>query len=163
MTSRTARGYLLAKGTPCRDRWGRRSAARALPGSVGSSPRARLAGIGHAECVLEALTGVGLATSAGLNAYIPLLAVGVFDRYTGLIDLPPSWQWLADGWVIAILALLLSIEVVADKVPVVDHVNDVIQTVVRPTGVGWRSGQRPGPGRSRSKTRVRSSAASNGY
>jgi amino acid transporter len=32
--------------------------------------------------------------------------------------------------------MLLAIEVVADKVPVVDHVNDVVQTVVRPTAGG---------------------------
>ena len=30
--------------------------------------------------MLEALTGVGLATSAGLNAYIPLLAVALLGR-----------------------------------------------------------------------------------
>jgi hypothetical protein len=96
--------------------------------------------ISHAEYVLEALTGVGLATSAGLNAYIPLLTVGVLDRYTGLIDLPPSWQWLGNGWVIGILTALLAVEFVADKVPVVDHVNDVIQTFVRPTAGGLAFG-----------------------
>jgi hypothetical protein len=86
--------------------------------------------------VLEALTGLGLATSAGLNAYIPLLCVSLLARYTDLITLPSSWAWLENGWVIAILAVLLCIEFVADKVPVVDHVNDVIQTVVRPTAGG---------------------------
>lgn len=86
--------------------------------------------------VLEALTGTGLAASAGLNAYIPLLALGLLSRYTNLVDLPGDWQWLANGWVIAILAVLLAIEVVADKVPVVDHINDVLQTVVRPTAGG---------------------------
>jgi hypothetical protein len=94
--------------------------------------------------VFEALTGVGLATSAGLNAYIPLLAVGVLARYTSLITLPPSWQWLANGWVIVILAVLLAIEFVADKVPVVDHVNDVIQTVIRPTAGGLAFGAASG-------------------
>ncbi|GII20790.1 DUF4126 domain-containing protein [Planosporangium mesophilum] len=90
--------------------------------------------------MLEALTGAGLATSAGLNAYIPLLAMGLLDRYTGLVNLPPSWQWLANGWVVAILAVLLAVEVVADKVPVVDHVNDVVQTFVRPTAGGLAFG-----------------------
>jgi len=94
--------------------------------------------------VLEALTGAGLATSAGLNAYIPLLAVGVLDRYTNLISLPASWHWLANGWVIAILTVLLAIEFVADKVPVVDHVNDVVQTVVRPTAGGLAFGAASG-------------------
>jgi len=90
--------------------------------------------------VLEVLTGTGLAASAGLNAYIPLLTMGLLARYTSLIDLPGGWQWLGNGWVIAILAVLLVVEVVADKVPVVDHVNDVVQTVVRPTAGGLAFG-----------------------
>jgi hypothetical protein len=94
--------------------------------------------------VLELLTGAGLASSAGLNAYIPLLAVGLLGRYTSLVTLPPSWNWLANGWVIAILLVLLAIEFVADKVPVVDHVNDVIQTVVRPTAGGLAFGAASG-------------------
>ncbi|HEV8565881.1 MAG TPA: DUF4126 domain-containing protein [Actinoplanes sp.] len=86
--------------------------------------------------MLEALTGTGLAASAGLNAYIPLLIMGLLARFTDAINLPSGWQWLSNGWVLAILAMLLAIEVVADKVPVVDHVNDVVQTVVRPTAGG---------------------------
>jgi Domain of unknown function (DUF4126) len=90
--------------------------------------------------VLEALTGTGLAASAGLNAYIPLLTMGLLARYSGLLDLPSGWQWLSNGWVIGILAVLLAIEMVADKVPVVDHVNDIVQTVVRPTAGGLAFG-----------------------
>jgi hypothetical protein len=94
--------------------------------------------------VLEALTGLGLATSAGLNAYIPLLVVALIGRYTDLMTLPPSWQWLSKGGVIAILAVLLAIEFVADKVPLVDHANDVIQTVIRPTAGGIAFGAASG-------------------
>jgi hypothetical protein len=90
--------------------------------------------------VLEALTGSGLAASAGLNAYIPLVLMGLLSRYTDLIHLPAAWQWLGNGWVLAILVVLLAVEVVADKVPVVDHVNDVVQTVVRPTAGGLAFG-----------------------
>lgn len=90
--------------------------------------------------MLEALTGTGLAGAAGLNAYIPLLALGLLDRYTSLITLPPSWSWLSNGWVMLILAFLLAIEVVADKVPVLDSANDVVQTIVRPTAGGLAFG-----------------------
>jgi hypothetical protein len=86
--------------------------------------------------VLEALTGTGLAASAGLNAYIPLMIMGLLARFTDAINLPHGWEWLSNGWVLAILTVLLAIEVVADKVPIVDHVNDVVQTVVRPTAGG---------------------------
>lgn len=90
--------------------------------------------------MLEVLTGTGLAASAGLNAYIPLLTMGLLARFTGLIELPSGWQWLANGWVLVILAALLAVEVVADKVPVVDHINDAVQTVVRPTAGGLAFG-----------------------
>jgi Domain of unknown function (DUF4126) len=86
--------------------------------------------------VLEVLTGTGLATAAGLNAYIPLLVVGLLARFTNLIELPHAWAWLSNGWVILILVVLLAIEVVADKIPAVDSVNDVVQTIVRPTAGG---------------------------
>src|SRR3981189_2991005 len=90
--------------------------------------------------MLELLTGTGLATSAGLNAYIPLLMIGLLGRFTNLITLPAGWQWLQNGWVIGILVALLAIEFVADKIPLVDHVNDVVQTVVRPTAGGLAFG-----------------------
>ncbi|MEV4762344.1 DUF4126 domain-containing protein [Micromonospora chokoriensis] len=90
--------------------------------------------------MFEVLTGTGLAASAGLNAYIPLLILGLLGRYTDLIDLPSGWTWLGNGWVILIMAVLLAVEMVADKVPVVDHINDVVQTVVRPTAGGLAFG-----------------------
>jgi hypothetical protein len=90
--------------------------------------------------MLEALSGSGLAAAAGLNAYIPLVLIGVLGRYTDWITLPPDWQWLENNWVLGILGVLLVVEVVADKVPVVDHINDVIGTVVRPTAGGLAFG-----------------------
>jgi len=85
---------------------------------------------------MELLTGLGLASAAGLNAYIPLLAMGLLARFTELVNLPPGWAWLENGWVMVIVAVLLTIEVVADKIPALDSVNDAIQTVVRPTAGG---------------------------
>jgi hypothetical protein len=40
--------------------------------------------------VLELPTGTGLALAAGLNAWIPLVILGVRDRFTGLVELPPD-------------------------------------------------------------------------
>lgn len=85
---------------------------------------------------MELMTGFGLASAAGLNAYIPLLSMGLLDRYTSLVNLPEGWSWLANGWVIAIVAVLLVIEIVADKIPALDSVNDTVQTFVRPTSGG---------------------------
>jgi hypothetical protein len=85
---------------------------------------------------MELLTGLGLASAAGLNAYIPLLAMGLLGRFTDVINLPPGWAWLENGWVLLIVGALLLVEVVADKIPALDSINDVIQTVVRPTSGG---------------------------
>lgn len=85
---------------------------------------------------MELLTGLGLATAAGLNAYIPLLALGLLSRFTDLVTLPHGWAWLENGWVMTIVTVLLVVEIVADKVPALDSVNDAIQTFVRPTAGG---------------------------
>jgi len=85
---------------------------------------------------MELMTGFGLATAAGLNAYIPLLSMGLLGRFTSLVHLPPGWAWLENGWVIGIVAILLVVEIVADKVPALDSVNDTVQTFVRPTSGG---------------------------
>jgi len=85
---------------------------------------------------VELLTGFGLATAAGLNAYIPLLALGLLSRFTDLVTLPHGWAWLENGWVMTIVAALLVVEVVADKIPALDSINDAVQTFVRPTAGG---------------------------
>lgn len=86
---------------------------------------------------MELLTGIftafGLSASAGLNAYIPLLIVGLIARYTDLLNLSKPWDTLASPWIILLLCVLVIIEMLADKVPAVNHINDLIQTVIRPT------------------------------
>lgn len=86
--------------------------------------------------MLEFLTGTGLAAAAGLNAYIPLLLVGLGSRFLDWVQLPPAWAWLENEWVLIILVVLFVIEIVADKIPAVDTVNDWIQTIVRPAAGG---------------------------
>jgi Domain of unknown function (DUF4126) len=78
------------------------------------------------------LTGMGLAAPAGLNAYIPLLALALADRATTRVTLNAPYDVLSSNPGIAILVILLTIEVTVDKIPGVDHVNDIIQSFVRP-------------------------------
>jgi hypothetical protein len=74
----------------------------------------------------------GLAAATGLNAYLPLLIVGLLARYTQLIVLKAPWSALTHPLVLVLLAVLLAIEVTVDKIPAIDTINDVIQTVFRP-------------------------------
>ena len=80
----------------------------------------------------DILTAFGLSASAGLNAYIPLLLIALAARYTDLIQLAAPYDHLTDGWVIVGLTALLFVEALADKVPAVDHVNDILGTFIRP-------------------------------
>jgi hypothetical protein len=83
--------------------------------------------------VLAALTGMGLSAAAGLNAYIPFLVVALIARFTDYIVLPVGYEWIESNWAIGIGAALLLAEVVLDKIPAVDTINDTIQTFIRPS------------------------------
>jgi hypothetical protein len=82
--------------------------------------------------ITSVFSAFGLASAAGLNAYLPLLVVALTAHFTDLIQLNEPWDVLTSWWVIAILAILLLIEMTVDKVPAVDTVNDVINTAIRP-------------------------------
>jgi hypothetical protein len=85
---------------------------------------------------MDALFGImsafGLSASAGLNAYIPLLVIGVIAHYTDWIKLNAPYDLLANPWILILVSVLLIIEMLADKIPAVNHINDIIQTVFRP-------------------------------
>lgn len=84
------------------------------------------------DALFGIMTAFGLSASAGLNAYIPLLVVGVIAHYTNWINLNPPYNLLANPWVLIVVGILLIIEMLADKIPAVNHVNDIIQTGIRP-------------------------------
>ena len=84
------------------------------------------------DMLLGIFSAFGLSASAGLNAYIPLFIVGLLAHYTDLIKLQSPWDTLANPWILILLGVLLIIEMLADKVPAVNHINDLIQTIVRP-------------------------------
>lgn len=83
--------------------------------------------------ILGIFSAFGLSASAGLNAYIPLLVVALLARFTNLMKLQQPWDALASWWMIGLLVVLSLIEFFADKVPAVNHINDIIQTFIRPT------------------------------
>ena len=83
--------------------------------------------------ILGILSAFGLSASAGLNAYIPLLVIALMARFTNLIKLNSPWDTLTSWWIIGLLIFLSAIEFFADKIPIVNHINDIIQTFIRPT------------------------------
>ncbi len=81
--------------------------------------------------MVDIFAAFGLSASAGLNAYIPLLIVAVCTRL-GLFTLNEPFDALSSWWAIGVLIVLTLIEIFVDKVPAVDTVNDVVNTVIRP-------------------------------
>jgi hypothetical protein len=85
------------------------------------------------DMLLGVFSAFGLSASAGLNAYIPLLTVGVIAHYfPSVLRLSQPWDLIANPWILILLGVLVIIEMLADKVPAVNHINDLIQTVIRP-------------------------------
>ena len=85
------------------------------------------------EMLLGIFSAFGLSASAGLNAYIPLLVIGVIAHYfPNTLSLSQPFDLLANPWILILLGVLVIIEMIADKVPAVNHINDIIQTIVRP-------------------------------
>jgi hypothetical protein len=83
------------------------------------------------NAIASLIAAFGLSGAAGLNAYIPLLIVGVLGR-AGFLQLSQPFDALTSWWAIGVLAVLLIVEFAVDKIPGVDHINDAIQTFVRP-------------------------------
>lgn len=71
------------------------------------------------EGIIALATGLGLATASGLNAYLPLLTIGIFARM-GWIELAEPFGFLTNVFVLLIIAALAALDFVGDKVPAVD-------------------------------------------
>jgi hypothetical protein len=85
------------------------------------------------EALMTILAAFGLSASAGLNAYIPLFITGVVAHYfPQAFTLNPPYDWIANPWFLIALGVLIIIEFLADKIPAINHINDLIQTFIRP-------------------------------
>jgi len=78
--------------------------------------------------VLAMALGAGWAS--GLNVYATVLVLGIGQRL-GLVALPHDLQVLGSAWVLAVAALLFALNFLADKIPLVDSLNDLLHTAVR--------------------------------
>lgn len=77
------------------------------------------------------LWGIALAATAGLRLFMPFLFIGGLARYAHT-PAPDMLAWTATdaGFLLLLVATLL--EVLGDKIPVVDHVLDMAASFVKP-------------------------------
>jgi len=84
-----------------------------------------------ASVILEVAMGIGLAACAGLRAFLPLLVAGVAGRL-GWVSLSSHFDWLASWPALTVFGVAVVAEILSDKIPVVDHVLDVLGGVIKP-------------------------------
>jgi hypothetical protein len=82
----------------------------------------------------DTLAALAVALAAGwgsgLNTYATVLVLGGAERL-GLVNLPPDLHVLASPWVLGVAAVLFALNFLADKIPYIDSINDLLHTFVR--------------------------------
>lgn len=77
------------------------------------------------------LWGIALAATAGLRLFLPFLFVGAMGRYAN-VPTPDMLDWTATDAGILLLLVATLLEVLGDKIPVVDHALDAASTFLKP-------------------------------
>jgi uncharacterized membrane protein len=72
-----------------------------------------------------------LTTSAGLRGFLTLFAAGVATHF-GWIHPTPAFAWLGSDAAVLVLGVFALFELVADKIPAVDHALHAVYFAVRP-------------------------------
>ena len=75
--------------------------------------------------------GIALAASAGLRAWLPLLATGLLARFD-IVRLGDSFDALSSTPALILFGTATVVELLGDKIPWADHALDAVSTFIRP-------------------------------
>jgi len=78
---------------------------------------------------------LGASVASGLRLYATVAVIGFLGR-SGALTLPPGLHALTYEWVIVVAAALYLVEFLADKIPLVDSVWDMVHTFIRVPAAG---------------------------
>lgn len=81
------------------------------------------------ELLSGLLSSLGLSGAAGLNAYVPLLLVGLLSR-TGVMNLNEPFNLLGNPWVLLVIGVIGLLDFVGDKIPGIDTALHLVGGVV---------------------------------
>ena len=76
---------------------------------------------GTLAIIAQVAMGIGLAACAGLRAFLPMLVVAIAG-YMKWVPLAGPFEWLGTAPAIVVFGVAVAVEVLADKVPLVDNV-----------------------------------------
>ena len=75
--------------------------------------------------------GIGLAASAGLRAFLPLLVISIAGK-VGWVPLADRFEWLATWPAVIVFGVAVVMELLADKIPLIDNLLDTLQVWIKP-------------------------------
>ncbi|MBB4635528.1 DUF4126 domain-containing protein [Longimicrobium terrae] len=83
------------------------------------------------DALSAAAFGIVLAACAGLRAFLPVFSASL-AAWTLHVPLPQNLEWLARPETVLAFGIATLIEILGDKVPLVDHALDSIQLFTKP-------------------------------
>jgi hypothetical protein len=75
-----------------------------------------------------------MSVSSGINLYATILMAGLSIQFKWVEGVPSGLDVLGSWPIIIVAGFFFILEALADKIPLIDHVWDMIHTVVRPLG-----------------------------
>ena len=81
-------------------------------------------GVMH-DYAIPLLMGIALSAACGLRAFLPLLIVSLASL-SGLVALNPAFDFIGTPQAAAAFGVALALELLADKIPVVDNILDTV-------------------------------------
>lgn len=73
---------------------------------------------------------MGSAWLSGINLYVTVLTLGLLQRFH-VANLPGDLGYLGHTWVLVVAGVMYVVQFIADKIPAVDSVWDMIHTFIR--------------------------------
>jgi hypothetical protein len=83
------------------------------------------------DALSAAAFGVVLAATAGLRAFLPVFSASLAAWLTDL-PLPDNMAWLEKPETVLIFGVATLLEILGDKLPIVDHALDSVQVLTKP-------------------------------
>jgi hypothetical protein len=84
------------------------------------------------DVATELILGLCLASATGLRAFLPMLIISVLAHFH-VVHLIVQYAWMESDTTMIVLGIATVIDLLADKIPVIDHAMDVFHTIARPT------------------------------
>mmetsp|Transcript_9569 Transcript_9569/g.26830 ORF Transcript_9569/g.26830 Transcript_9569/m.26830 type:complete len:333 (+) Transcript_9569:87-1085(+) len=95
--------------------------------------------MGGFKAVTNFFLGVALSGNSGLRATVPLFLLSVLYQTqenpgdeNASITLAEGMEWVGSVWFACVMGVLMALEIIADKIPVVDHILHIVFVVVHP-------------------------------